>query len=68
MADNLTGTKDNDLHRRTWSDARDPPRSPPRVNYPPIPKGQDYFSLTAKHGKPIGPFDKDRQLPYKAVK
>jgi hypothetical protein len=68
MADSTTKTKDNDLRQRTWSDHRDPPRCPPRVKHPSTPDGQDYYSMTAKHGRPIGPFERDRQLPYKGGK
>jgi hypothetical protein len=30
--------------------------------------GQDFDTLTAKHGKPFGPFEKERQLPYRGMK
>ncbi len=29
------------------------------------PPEADFFELTAKHGRPHGPFEKTRQLPYK---
>ncbi len=37
----------------------------PGRKLPPWPEGQDYFSMLEKHGKPHGPFDPDRQLPYR---
>lgn len=33
-----------------------------------IDPGQDFEALTEKHGRPFGPFDKERQLPYKGGK
>ena len=41
-------------------------RFPPGRRSPPIEPGQSYEELTAKHGRPNGPFDKERQLPYDA--
>jgi hypothetical protein len=41
-------------------------RFPPRRRPEPIPPGQSYVELTANHGRPNGPFDKERQLPYGA--
>ena len=42
-------------------------RYPPRYQHDPIPPGQSFEELTAAHGKPNGPFDKERILPYSAV-
>ncbi len=39
----------------------------PRRQAPKIEKGQDFFSLTEKHGRPNGPFDKERKLPYRGA-
>jgi hypothetical protein len=41
-------------------------RFPPRYRLPGCPPGQDYESLTAKHGRPVGPFEKDRHHSYRA--
>ena len=41
-------------------------RFPPRRRPDPIPSGQSFEELTAKHGRPNGPFDKERQLIYRA--
>jgi len=41
-------------------------RYPPRRRPEPIPPGQSYEELTAAHGKPNGPFDKERILTYSA--
>lgn len=41
-------------------------RYPPRRRPDPIPPGQSFEELTEKHGRPFGPFDKDRQLIYSA--
>jgi hypothetical protein len=38
-------------------------RKPPAT----IPGVHDYFTLSAKHGRPYGAFEKDRQLPYNAA-
>jgi hypothetical protein len=43
-------------------------RYPPRSKAPPIEPGQDFQTLTEKHGRPHGPFDKDRKLPYNGGK
>lgn len=41
-------------------------RYPPQVKQPGPPEGQDYFTLTEKHGKPIGAFEQDgRKVPYR---
>jgi hypothetical protein len=37
---------------------------PPR-KYPPWPEGQDFDSLTKKHGRPKGPFELGRVMDYK---
>ena len=42
-------------------------RYPPRRRPEPTPPGQSFEELTAAHGKPNGPFDKERILPYSAV-
>jgi hypothetical protein len=41
-------------------------RFPPRRRHAPIPPGQSYEEMLEKHGRPFGPFDKDRLLPYSA--
>ncbi len=41
-------------------------RFPPRRPDGNIPPGQSYFEMVEKHGKPNGPFDPGRQLPYDA--
>lgn len=38
---------------------------PPRFRSPKWEEGQDYFTLTEKHGRPRGPFDDGREFPYK---
>lgn len=43
-------------------------RYPPRSKASPIEPGQDFQTLTEKHGRPFGPFDKERKLPYKGTK
>lgn len=43
-------------------------RFPPRHRVEPIPPGQSFEELTAKHGKPFGPFDQERILPYSGGK
>jgi hypothetical protein len=42
-------------------------RYPPRNHHPRAPTGHDFESLTAKHGRPVGPFEKGRQHPYRAA-
>jgi hypothetical protein len=42
-------------------------RFPPRNCLPPCPEGQDFESMTAKWGRPIGPFEKDRRHCYRAT-
>ena len=37
----------------------------PGRRLPPWPEGEDYFALMEKHGRPNGPFDKERKLPYR---
>jgi hypothetical protein len=37
----------------------------PIRRHEPWAEGQDYFSMVEKHGRPNGPFDKERKLPYK---
>jgi hypothetical protein len=41
-------------------------RFPPRSRPSRLPEGQDFESLTAKYGRPIGPFEKGRCHPYRA--
>jgi hypothetical protein len=43
-------------------------RFPPKHRVPPPPPGQSYEELMEKHGRPHGPFDKERQLPYSAAR
>lgn len=50
---------------------RQPPRQlgegrfPPRRKWPKTEEGQDFATLTAKHGRPFGPFEMHgRQRPY----
>lgn len=43
-------------------------RFPPRRTDGKIPPGQSYVELFEKHGRPFGPFDKERQLPYSAAR
>lgn len=38
---------------------------PPRRRVPPPPEGQDFFTLTAEHGRPTGVFEHGRELPYR---
>jgi hypothetical protein len=40
-------------------------RFPPRVRRPGPPEGEDYFTLSAKHGAPHGSFDRDREFTYR---
>ena len=42
-------------------------RYPPRRRSPAPAPGQSYTELVAKHGRPFGAFDKERQLPYGAT-
>ncbi len=43
-----------------------PKRYPPRVRQSGPPEGQDYFTLTEKHGRPIGVFEQHgREIPYR---
>jgi hypothetical protein len=39
-------------------------RFPPRSRPSRLPEGQDFESLTAKYGRPIGPFEKGRSHLY----
>lgn len=55
----------NEMYRRTWSDQSYPERARAGFKKGEWSEGTDYFSMMEKHGKPFGPFDKDRQLPYK---
>ena len=41
-------------------------RFPPRRHDGPVPPGQSYAEMFEKHGRPFGPFDKERQLGYDA--
>ncbi len=43
-------------------------QSPPGRRGPIWPEGQDYFSLLEKHGRPHGPFERERVHLYKAVR
>jgi len=43
-------------------------RYPPRHRAPPIPSGEDFATLTAKHGRPVGVFEHDRQHVYEGGK
>jgi hypothetical protein len=43
-------------------------RFPPRNRLPLPPAGQDFESMTAIHGRPVGPFERDRRHPYSASK
>ncbi len=40
-------------------------RFPPRVRQPGPPPDEDYFTLTAKHGRPHGVFEHSRQSTYR---
>jgi len=37
----------------------------PARKYPPWPEGQDFDTLTKKHGRPKGPFEQGRVMDYK---
>jgi hypothetical protein len=39
-----------------------------RYRSTPIEPGQDFQSMTAKHGRPVGPFERDRQHGYNGGK
>jgi hypothetical protein len=54
-----------DYHPRTI-EQEDEERFPPLNRLLPCPAGQDFESMTAKYGRPIGPFEKDRHHPYRA--
>jgi hypothetical protein len=41
------------------------PDHPPRRRHPTWAEGENFFALTAKHGRPHGPFERERQLPYR---
>jgi len=43
-------------------------RCPPRYRLPAWPVEQDFDSMVAKHGRPIGPFEKDRHHNYRALR
>jgi len=43
-------------------------RFPPRYRLPAWAEGQDFDSMVAKHGRPIGPFEKDRHHNYRALR
>jgi hypothetical protein len=51
-------------HRPERAPRKPPDRFPPRHQSPKVEDGQDFFTLTEKHGRPFGPFDRERQLPY----
>jgi hypothetical protein len=41
-------------------------RYPPVVRRPGPPEGEDYFTLTERHGRPVGVFEQHgRTIPYK---
>lgn len=48
---------------RAWWHPQD--QCPPRVKAGPPPQGEDFYSLTAKHGRPYGVFEHGRQIPYR---
>jgi hypothetical protein len=56
--------KSEDIPTAGWRPAIPTPKGyeirPPKQ----WPKLQPFFELTAKHGRPRGPFDLGRQLPY----
>ena len=60
---------DDDLHDyipKSRTPYRPPDRFPPRVRQPGPPEGEDYFTLTEKHGRPIGVFEQHgRQVQYR---
>jgi hypothetical protein len=41
-------------------------RFPPRYRLPAWAEGQDFETMTARHGRPIGPFERDRHHLYRA--
>lgn len=43
------------------------PQRPAR-RHAPIPEGQDYDSMVAKHGRPYGVFEPGREHPYRGCK
>jgi hypothetical protein len=45
----------------------DDERYPPKQRGPKTELGQDYFTMLEKHGRPYGPFDKERVLPYRGA-
>jgi hypothetical protein len=54
-----------DYHPKTI-ESENEERFPPRYRLPAWPEGQDFESMTAKHGRPIGPFEKERHHLYRA--
>lgn len=42
------------------------PSPRPAYKHPPIPEGQDFVTMTAKHGRPIGVFESGREHQYNA--
>jgi hypothetical protein len=44
-------------------------RFPPRVRQPGPPEGEDFFTLTERHGRPIGVFETiGRHIEYRGAK
>jgi hypothetical protein len=56
-----------DYHPKTTIEHENEARFPPRNRLPSCPEGQDFESMTAKWGRPIGPFEKDRRHCYRAI-
>ena len=55
-------------YRPRTIEAEDEARFPPRYRLPAWPEGQDFESMVAKHGRPIGPFEKERHHLYRAFR
>jgi len=55
-------------YRPRTIDPENEERFPPRSRLPAWPEGQDFESMTAKHGRPIGPFEKERHHLYRAFR
>jgi hypothetical protein len=54
-----------DYHPKTRIKQENEERFPPRYRLSPWPTEQDFDAMTAKHGRPIGPFEKDRRHSYR---
>jgi hypothetical protein len=54
-----------DYHPKTIEQENEA-RFPPRNHLSRCPEGQDFGSMTAKYGRPVGPFEKGREHPYRA--